>query len=77
MLGALVHGGQLIVADDIAALHIVALLSALVGDMAEEEDAVAGAGVEHRVFLGLAPFFELRAVEGVEVGRRGLVAGFG
>ena len=71
---ALVHGGDLVVADDVAALDVVLVLGALVGDVVDEDDAVAGFGIEDDVLLGLAPGLEFGAVVGFEVGRLDLVA---
>ena len=38
---ALIHRRQLVVADDIAALYVLLVLGALVGDVVDEDDAVA------------------------------------
>ena len=41
---ALIHRRQLVVADDIAALYVLLVLGALVGDVVDEDDAVARLG---------------------------------
>ena len=69
MPNALIHRRQLVVADDIAALYVLLVLGALVGDMVDEDDAVARLGIEDDVLLGLAPGFKLGPVDWVEVGR--------
>ena len=65
---ALIHRRQLVVADDIAALYVLLVLGALVGDMVDEDDAVARLGIEDDVLLRFAPGFKPGPVEGVEVG---------
>ena len=67
-------GVSLVVADDVAALDVVLVLGALVGDVVDEDDAVSRLGVEDDVLLRFAPGLEFGAVGRVEVGRLDLVA---
>ena len=73
---AFVHRRQLVVADDVAALDVLLVLGALVGDMVDEDDAVARLGMEDDVLLRFAPGLELGPVHGVEVGRLHLMPVF-
>ena len=56
--GAFVHGRKLVMADDVASFDAIILFHALMRDVAEEDDAVAGFGIDDDVFLGFAPFLE-------------------
>ena len=73
---ALIHRRQLVVADDIAAFDVILVLGALVGDVVDEDDAVARLGIEDDVLLCFAPGLELGPVHGVEVGRLHLMPVF-
>ena len=72
----LIHWRQLIVTDDIAAFDMLLVLSPLVRDMVDEDNAIARFRIEDDVLLRLAPGFKLGPVEGIQVGRLHLVPVF-
>ena len=57
-MDAFVHRSQLVMTNDVAPLHVVALFGALMGDVAQENHTVTRLGVDNIMLLRFAPSFK-------------------
>ena len=60
---AFIHRGYLIMAHDIAPLHIVAFLGTLVRNVIDKHDTIPGFRIQDNVFLCFTPLLEFRTIQ--------------